>query len=58
MHNVFTKRLPGLHDISYLDRLKSCNLELLELRRNHTDLITLYKIFNGLFCVKFDKCLT
>ena len=35
----FTKRLPGLYDINYVDRLKSCNIELLELHRIHTDLI-------------------
>ena len=37
----FTKRFPGLHGISYVDNLKSCYIELLELRRIHTDLITL-----------------
>ena len=49
----FTKRLPGLHDINYVDRLKSCNIELLELHRIHrpTDLVMLYKILNGLICV-------
>ncbi len=31
------KRLPGLHDISYVDCLKFYNIELLELRRIHTD---------------------
>ena len=52
------KRLPGLHDISYVDRLKSFNIELLELRRIHTNLITLYKILNILICVDIDNCLT
>ena len=32
---------------SYVDRLKSCNIELLELRRIHSDLIMLYQILNG-----------
>ena len=54
----FTKRLPGLHDINYVNRLKFCNIELLELRRIHTDLVMLYKILNGLICVKMDYCLT
>ena len=34
----FTKRLYGMHNICYVDRLKLCNLKLLELRRMHTDL--------------------
>ena len=54
----FTKQLPGLHDINNVDRLKSCNIELLELRRIHTDLIMLYKILNGLIYVNMDNCLT
>ena len=37
----FTKRLYGMHNICYVDRLKLCNLELLELRRMHADLIML-----------------
>ena len=54
----FTKRLPGLYDINYVDRLKSCNIELLELRRIHTDLVMLYKILNGLIYENMDNCLT
>ena len=54
----FTKRLPGLHDISYVNRMKSCSIELLELRRIHTDLVMLYEILNGLICVNIDNCLT
>ena len=58
VHRRFTKRLPGLHDINYVDRLKSCNIELLELRRIYTDLIMLYKILNGLIYVNMNNCLT
>ena len=54
----FTKRLPGLYDLSYVDRLKSCNIELLELRIIHTYLIMLYKFLNGLICVNIYNCLT
>ena len=54
----FTKRWPGLHDINYVDRLKSCNIELLKLHRIHTDLVMLYKILNGLIYVNMDNCLT
>ena len=39
VQNRFSKRLLGLYDISYVDRLKYCYNELLELRRIHTDLI-------------------
>ena len=52
----FTKPLPGLHDISYVNRLKSCNIELLEPRRIHSDLVMLYKILNGIICVNIDNC--
>ena len=44
-----TKRLFGLHDISYVDWL---------MRKIHTDLIMLYKILNDLICVNIDNCLT
>ena len=54
----FTKRLLGLYDINYVDSLKSCNIELLELRRIHTDLVMLYKILNGLIYANMDNCLT
>ena len=50
--------MPSLHDINYVDRLKSCNIELLELRRIHTDLVMLYKILNGLMYVNMDNCFT
>ena len=53
----FIKQL-SLHDINYVDRLKSCNIELLELRRIHTDLVMLYKNLNGLIYVNMDNCLT
>ena len=43
----FTKKLPGLQNICYQDRLKLCNLEPLETRRLHADLILMHKIING-----------
>jgi hypothetical protein len=43
----FTKRLRGLQNVSYIDRLQICNLESLELRRIHNDIIFVYKILNG-----------
>ena len=33
--------------MSYTNRLNVCNIESLEIRRLHTDLITLYKIIHG-----------
>jgi ribonucleases P/MRP protein subunit RPP40 len=47
----FTKRLPGLHNVSYCERLQLCKLESLEVRRLHSDLIMTYKIINGLISV-------
>ena len=44
----FIKRLPTLSHLSYLDRLKSLNLELLEIRRLRFELIFYYKIINNL----------
>ena len=46
-----------MHNICYVDRLKLCNLELLELRRMHADLIMLYKILNGRMCINLDNCI-
>ena len=46
-HN-FTKRLHGLNDVSYVNRLHICKLESLELRRIHSYLIFVFKILNGL----------
>ena len=45
----FTKKLPGLQNKCYQDRprLKLCNLESLETRRLHADLILMYKIINS-----------
>ena len=50
----FTKRLPGLHDIKYNDRLRIYKLETLELRRLHTDLIMVYKIVNNLMTINLN----
>lgn len=50
----FTRRIPGLSEIHYLDRLKHLKLETLELRRLKADLILVYKIINGLVDLKFD----
>ena len=44
----FTKKLPGLKDLSYSDRLVRSGIERLELRRIKHDLILTYKIYFGL----------
>ena len=43
----FTKRLPGLANLSYNDRLSKLHLESLEARRLRYDLILTYKILFG-----------
>ena len=46
----FTKRLPGMSNISYHVRLNLLKLESLEIRRLRSDLILVYKILFGLSC--------
>ena len=43
----FTKRLRGMSDLSYSDRLAALNLPSLELRRLQNDVIWCYKILFG-----------
>jgi len=50
----FTKRLPGLGLCPYGVRLQRPNIQSLELRRLHSDLIWCYKIIFGL--VNMDSC--
>ena len=51
----FTKRITGLNDLNYLQRLKTLNLETLESRRLKTDLITMFKILNNLIDIDFQN---
>ena len=44
----FSKRIPSLSILPYSSRLNRLNLQPLELRRLHLDLINYYKILNGL----------
>ena len=39
-----------------MDRLKICELELLETRRTCTDVALMYKILNGYVCLKLNDC--
>jgi len=50
----FTKRLHGLRDLPYTERLTLLNLHSLELRRLHFDLIMCYRIVFGLVRVNKD----
>jgi len=40
----FTKRIPGLKDLTYCQRLARLKLDSLELRRDRLDLIFTYKL--------------
>ena len=44
----FTKNIPSLANLSYKERLSRLNLEPLELRRLHFDLVNYFKILNNL----------
>jgi hypothetical protein len=44
----YTKRIPGLENMSYDARLKALDMITLELRRLHFDLTFCYKLLNGL----------
>ena len=54
----FTKKLPGLQTKCYQDRLILCNLEPLETRRLHADLILMYKIINSTIHVDLHNCVS
>ena len=49
-----TKLIPTLQNLSYPERLQSLNLPSLSYRRNHIDLIMVYKILNDLVVVDKD----
>ena len=50
----FTKRLPGLFNFSYCDRLQFLGLQSLEHRRLLADLTLCYKIIHGLIALDFN----
>jgi len=51
----FTKRLSGLRDCSYSERLQKLNLQSLELRRIHYDMTLTYQIVFGLTMLKCQE---
>ena len=51
----FTKRLRGLSDRSYVERLTHLHLITLLDRHNHADLVTAYKALHGLLGISKDS---
>ena len=47
VQRYFTKRLHGLKDVTYVDRLQALNLESLEERRLKYDLVAAFNIIKG-----------
>lgn len=54
----FTKRLRGMHGLSYDERLTKLHLERLEARRIRIDIINVYKIIFGLTKIHCDNFFT
>ena len=50
----FNKFLPGLFNVSYLERLRHMTLKTLEARRLANDVMILFKIVHGLMDIEFD----
>ena len=50
----FTRRIPGLVGLSYVERLTEIQLEFLEHRRTVRDLVFVYKMLFGLVAVSFS----
>ena len=47
VQRYFTRRLPGMRDVPYLQRLNRLNLESLERRRMQHDLVLFYKVIHN-----------
>src|SRR2546426_460234 len=55
VQKFYTKRLQGLWNLSYADRLMICGIQSLELRRLIIDLVLVYKIVFKLVNLDFDR---
>ncbi len=55
VQRMFTKRLPGLQNFSYVERLSKLSLESLEQRRIIRDLIFVYKMLFNLVDLSFEN---
>ena len=51
----FTKRLPGLKDVAYSERLNNSQLQSLEHRRLINDRVYCYTIVHGLTAINFSN---
>ena len=51
----FTKRLFGLRQFSYIERLRALGLESLELRKIRNDMVKLYKLLHGRIASSVSK---
>ena len=58
VQKLFTRRIPGLENVSYAERLRILNLDTLEKRRVIKDLVMVYKIVNGLVDLNFSDMFT
>lgn len=54
VQRAFTKRIRGLYNLSYEERLEICKLESLEMRRLKRDVVLVYKILNGIINLRFE----
>ena len=54
----FTKRLPGLNNLTYAQTLYVLGIESLELRRLRNDVVFVYKMLFGLVDMNFDEYFT
>ena len=48
LQRIATKMVPEMRELTYEERLKEIKLPTLEERRERGDLITIYKLVNGL----------
>ena len=55
VQRFFTKRIPGMWNIPYLERLHILSLESLETRRIKNDLVLLFKIVNNIVDIESEN---
>ena len=55
VQRMYTKRIPALHHVSYVERMAYVGTRSLKHRRLYFDLMYLYKIVHGLLNVKLDN---
>lgn len=55
VQRVFTRRVPGMSNLSYPQRLEALNLDSLELRRLYSDMICTYNIIKNNVDLDFEE---